>query len=67
MTEINPNDRVGWDFLFDHKLIRNYSMQSEFQKAIGKKSLYEVKGWDLVGLQLDDLKRLSTECKNFFC
>jgi hypothetical protein len=61
MTEMNPRQRVGWEYLFDHKLVRNYSLQYEFGKAIGNKTFYEVKGWDLVGVTLEDFKTLDAD------
>jgi hypothetical protein len=61
MTEMNPRQRVGWEYLFDHKLVRNYSLQYEFGKAIGNKTFYEVKGWDLVGVTLEDFKTLNAD------
>ena len=59
MTEPDSSKRITWENLFRHTVVKNYSLQYDFDEAIKKKCFVEVIDAKQKTLSTDDIKNLT--------
>ena len=66
MTEPDASARISWENLFNHKVVKDYTLQYEFEEATKKNNFVEVLDSQLISAGFDDLKKLTDPYPLYF-